>query len=133
MTDLRDRIRDTIEREPVVAFVKGTHEQAFCGNSERAMQALRSVGAGFTAVDVLPDPRIRQELTALSDWPTIPQVFVAGELVGGADIVQELAQTGQLEATLDERLGDSWRRPGDERTVEVLGGGGGGLKVLPGA
>jgi monothiol glutaredoxin len=130
MTDLRDRIRDTIEREPVVAFVKGTHEQAFCGNSERAMQALRSVGAGFTAVDVLPDPRIRQELTALSDWPTIPQVFVAGELVGGADIVQELAQTGQLEATLDERLGDTWRRPGEERTVSLTDGP--GLSVVPG-
>ena len=122
MSELQDRIRDTIEREPVVAFIKGTHEQAFCGNSERAMQALRGVGAGFAAVDVLPDPRIREELSALSDWPTIPQVFVAGELVGGADIVQELAVTGQLEATLEEKLGEAWRRPGDERTVSVLDG-----------
>ena len=94
MSDLRDRIKDTIEQEPVVAFIKGTHEQAYCGNSDRAMQALRGVGAGFTTVDVLPDPRIREELSALSNWPTIPQVFVAGELVGGADIVQELALTG---------------------------------------
>lgn len=132
MSDLRDRIRETIEQEPVVAFVKGTHEQAFCGNSERAMQALRAVGAGFAAVDVLPDPRIRQELSALSEWPTIPQVFVAGELVGGADIVQELAATGQLEATLGEKLGESWRRPGDERTVEVLASGG-GLRLAPGS
>ena len=107
MNELRDRIKDTIEQEPVVAFVKGTHEQAYCGNSDRAMQALRGVGAGFTAVDVLADPRIRDELTALSNWPTIPQVFVAGELVGGADIVQELALTGQLEATLEEKLGVS--------------------------
>ena len=91
MSDLRARIKETIEQEPVVAFVKGTHEQAYCGNSDRAMQALRSVGAGFTTVDVLPDPSIREELSALSNWPTIPQVFVAGELVGGADIVQELA------------------------------------------
>jgi monothiol glutaredoxin len=130
MSDLRDRIKGTIEQEPVVAFIKGTHEQAFCGNSERAMQALRGVGAGFATVDVLPDPRIREELSALSDWPTIPQVFVAGELVGGADIVQELAVTGQLEATLDEKLGEAWRRPGDERTVSVLDGP--GLRVVPG-
>jgi monothiol glutaredoxin len=131
MSDLRDRIKETIEQEPVVAFVKGTHEQAFCGNSERAMQALRSVGAGFAAVDILPDPRIREELSALSDWPTIPQVFVAGELVGGADIVEELAVTGQLEATLEEKLGESWRRPGDERTVSVSDGP--GLRVVPGS
>jgi monothiol glutaredoxin len=119
MSDLSDRIRETIERYPVVAFVKGTHEQVFCGNSDRALTALRGVGAGFAAVDVLVDPRIREELSALSSWPTIPQVFVKGELIGGADIVQELAATGQLEQTLNERLGDSWRRPGQERTVPV--------------
>jgi monothiol glutaredoxin len=130
MSDLHDRIRDTIQQEPVVAFIKGTHEQAFCGNSERAMAALRGVGAGFATVDVLPDPRIREELSALSDWPTIPQVFVAGELVGGADIVEELAVTGQLEATLGEKLGEAWRRPGDERTVSVIDGP--GLRVVPG-
>ena len=131
MSDLRDRIKDTIEQEPVVAFIKGTHEQAYCGNSDRALQALRGVGAGFTAVDVLADPRIREELTALSNWPTVPQVFVAGELVGGADIVQELALTGQLEATLEEKLGETWRRPGDERTVSVTDGP--GLRLVPGA
>ena len=131
MSDLQDRIRETIEQEPVVAFIKGTHEQAYCGNSDRALQALRGVGAGFATVDVLPDPRIREELSVLSDWPTIPQVFVAGELVGGADIVQELAMTGQLEATLEEKLGEAWRRPGDERTVSVLDGP--GLRVVPGA
>ena len=130
MSDLQDRISDTIEQEPVVAFIKGTHEQAYCGNSDRALQALRGVGAGFATVDVLPDPRIREELSSLSDWPTIPQVFVAGELVGGADIVQELALTGQLEATLEEKLGEAWRRPGDERTVSVLDGP--GLRVVPG-
>jgi monothiol glutaredoxin len=119
MTDLRDRIKETIEREPVVAFVKGTHEQAYCGNSERAMHALRSVGASFAAVDVLPDPAIRQELSALSNWPTIPQVFIRGELVGGADIVQELAATGELESTLDEKLGPGWRNGGEERTIAL--------------
>jgi monothiol glutaredoxin len=130
MSDLRERINETIQSEPVVAFIKGTPERVACGNSDRALQALRSVGAGFTAVDILPDPRIRQELSALSSWPTIPQVFVNGELIGGADIVQELAETGQLEATLDERLGDTWRRPGEERTVSLTDGP--GLSVVPG-
>jgi monothiol glutaredoxin len=119
MTELSDRIKETIEREPVVAFVKGTHEQAYCGNSERAMHALRSVGASFAAVDVLPDPAIRQELSALSNWPTIPQVFIRGELVGGADIVQELAATGELESALDEKLGPGWRSGGEERTIAL--------------
>jgi monothiol glutaredoxin len=118
MSELRDRIQETIDREPVVAFVKGTHAQAYCGNSERAMQALRAVGAPFAAVDVLPDPAIRRELSALSSWPTIPQIFVRGELVGGADIVQELAATGELEATLDAKLGDGWRE-GEERTIAL--------------
>jgi monothiol glutaredoxin len=119
MSDLSDRIQQTIDAEPVVAFIKGTHEQCMCGNSERALQALRSVGASFTAVDVLPDPAIRQELSAISSWPTIPQIFVGGELIGGADIVQELAATGELEAKLNEKLGDSWRNGGEERTVSV--------------
>jgi monothiol glutaredoxin len=119
MSELREQIRDTIEREPVIAFVKGTHEQAYCGNSERAMQALRAVGAPFAAVDVLPNPAIRQELSALSNWPTIPQVFVGGELIGGADIVQELAASGELEAKLDQKLGGEWRNGGEERTVAL--------------
>jgi monothiol glutaredoxin len=122
MSDLRKRIKETIESEPVVAFIKGTPAQLMCGNSERALAALRAVGTGFTTVDVLPDPQIRQELSALSQWPTIPQVFVRGELIGGADIVQELAASGQLEATLGERLGDGWRATaGEERVVEVGG------------
>jgi monothiol glutaredoxin len=131
MTDLHERIRRTIESEPVVAFIKGTHEQVFCGNSARALDALRAVGAGFATVDVLPDPQIRQELSALSSWPTIPQVFVGGELVGGADIVQELASTGELEAKLNEKLGDAWRRPGEERTLAVSERS--GLRLAPGS
>jgi monothiol glutaredoxin len=119
MSELQERIKETIEREPVVAFIKGTHQQVYCGNSDRALQALRSVGASFAAVDVLPDPAIRQELSALSNWPTIPQVFVGGELVGGADIVQELAAKGELTAKLDERLGGAWRDGGEERTIAL--------------
>jgi monothiol glutaredoxin len=119
MSELREHIQATIEREPVVAFIKGTHEQAHCGNSDRALHALRAVGTSFATVDVLPDPAIRQELSALSNWPTIPQVFIGGELIGGADIVQELAATGELEAKLNEKLGESWRGASEERTIAV--------------
>jgi monothiol glutaredoxin len=125
MSDLRESIRQTIETDDVVVFMKGTPELAMCGNSQRALDALRAVGTGFTAVDVLPDPQIRQELSALSSWPTIPQVFVKGELVGGADITQELAESGELVAKLDERLGSSWRETaGREQVVQVSSGSG---------
>jgi len=120
MSELQGRISETIEHEPVVAFIKGTHEQVMCGNSDRALSALRSVGASFAAVDILPDPAIRQELSALSNWPTIPQVFVGGELVGGADIVEELAASGGLAAKLDEKLGSDWRKGGEERSITLV-------------
>jgi monothiol glutaredoxin len=119
-TDLRDRIKSVIDTEPVTLFMKGTPQFVMCGNSERALQALRSAGAPVTTVDVLPDPEIRQELSALSGWPTIPQVFVRGELVGGADIVEELAQTGELERKLADSLGDGYRDDAEERVVSVL-------------
>jgi monothiol glutaredoxin len=119
MSDIKERIQDTISSEPVVLFMKGTPQRVFCGNSDRALQALRSAEAPITAVDVLPDPAIRQELSALSKWPTIPQVFIRGELVGGADIVQELAETGELEVRLAAALGDDYRDAGNERVVEV--------------
>jgi monothiol glutaredoxin len=120
---LRDRIKEIIEGEPVALFMKGTPQFVACGNSGRALQALRAVGAPVTAVDVLPDPSIRQELSALSGWPTIPQVFVGGELVGGADITEELYETGELERKLDEKLGEGWRAPGSERVVYLVPGG----------
>ena len=123
MSDLREKIKQTIASEDVVLFMKGTPDRVFCGNSARALEALRAVGAPITAVDVLPDPQIRQELSALSNWPTIPQVFIRGELVGGADIVQELAATGELKEKLDSALGADHREPGGERVVEVGAGG----------
>ena len=120
MSELRDKIKEIIETEDVTVFIKGTPDALMCGNSGRALDALRAVGAGFTTVDILPDPQIRRELSALSSWPTIPQVFVKGELVGGADIVQELAASGELEAALDARLGDAWRdTAGQEKVVEL--------------
>ena len=102
---LRDQIQQVIDDEPVAIFMKGTPERPACGNSLRALQALSGAGAPITAVDILPDPRIRQELSALTDWPTIPQVFVKGELIGGADITEELFASGELGRKLDEALG----------------------------
>ena len=100
MNELQQRIQDVIANEPVALFMKGTPQFVMCGNSDRALRALRAAGAPVTAVDILPDPAIRQELSAISGWPTIPQVFVNGELIGGADIVEELAAEGQLETKL---------------------------------
>jgi monothiol glutaredoxin len=105
MSELREQIQQIISTEPVSVFMKGTPGLVMCGNSDRALRALRSAGAPITAVDVLPDPQIRQELSALSGWPTIPQVFIKGELVGGADIVEELHESGELQQRLDRALG----------------------------
>jgi len=115
-----EKIKDVIDGSDVALFMKGTPQFVMCGNSDRALQALRRVGAPVTAVDILPDPQIRQELSALSGWPTIPQVFVKGELVGGADIVEELESSGELERTLRERLGDGYAARRDEQTVALL-------------
>src|SRR2546423_5520961 len=120
MSELRETIQQVIENEPVALFMKGTPQFIMCGNSDRALQALRRAGAPVTAVDILPDPQIRQELSALSGWPTIPQVFVKGELVGGADIVEELESSGELERTLRERLGEDYAAGRDEQTVSLV-------------
>src|SRR5881409_2321734 len=119
MPDLRSQISELIDSEPVTLFMKGTPNFAACGNSQRALEALRGAGAPVTAVDILPDPAIRQELSALSGWPTIPQVFVRGELIGGADIVEELAESGELEQKLGDALGPDYRNGRAEKTVAV--------------
>jgi monothiol glutaredoxin len=105
MSDLTTEVRQVIEGEPVALFMKGTPQMIMCGNSQRALEALRRAGAPVTTVDILPDPAIRQELSAQSGWPTIPQVFVKGELIGGADITEELLESGELAQKLDETLG----------------------------
>ena len=120
MSELSDRIQDVIANEPVAVFIKGTPQIPMCGNSHRALTALREAGAPITAVDILPDPAIRQELQAISGWPTIPQVFVNGELVGGADITQELGESGELAKILEEKLGAHYRDGAAERVVDVL-------------
>ena len=93
---IREAIAQAIDENPVILFMKGTPEQPMCGFSARTAGALQALGAPFAAVDILPDPRIRQELSALSNWPTIPQLFVKGELVGGCDIVTEMYESGEL-------------------------------------
>jgi len=122
MSEIHDRIKDVIDNEPVALFMKGTPQFIMCGNSDRALRALREAGAPVTAVNVLPDPAIRQELAALSGWPTIPQVFVKGELIGGADITQELAETGELPRMLEEKLGAGYRDEAEEHVVDVISG-----------
>src|SRR5436853_2419329 len=97
---MREAIQSAISENPVILFMKGTPEQPACGFSARTVATLQSVGQPFAAVDVLPDPRIRQELSAMSNWPTIPQLFVDGELIGGCDIVTEMYESGELQQTL---------------------------------
>ena len=122
MSDLRDQIKQIIDGEDVALFMKGTPQFVMCGNSGRALEALRAAGAPVAAVDILPDPAIRQELSEVSGWPTIPQVFVKGELVGGADITQELAETGELRKILEEKLGPDYGNGAAERVVDVVSG-----------
>jgi monothiol glutaredoxin len=97
---IRDAISEAIRDHDVILFMKGTPERPACGFSARTVAALDATGATFAAVDILPDPRIRQELSGLSNWPTIPQLFVKGELVGGCDIVTEMYETGELAQVL---------------------------------
>src|SRR5881398_1153760 len=120
MSELRETIQQVIENEPVALFMKGTPQFIMCGNSDRALRALRQAGAPVTAVDILPDPAIRHELSAISGWPTIPQVFVKGELIGGADIVEELAADGELESKLERSLGPAYRESRAEQVANVL-------------
>jgi monothiol glutaredoxin len=99
--EIRDFIQNAIGENRVMLFMKGTPEQPACGFSMRTSAALNALGVQYAALDILPDPRIRQELSALSDWPTVPQLFIEGELIGGCDIVTEMYETGELA----ERLG----------------------------
>ena len=104
---LREEISNAISENPVILFMKGTPDQPACGFSARTVAMLQSVGRPFAAVDVLPDPRIRQELSALSSWPTIPQLFIDGELIGGCDIVTEMYESGELHQALGAEDGPS--------------------------
>src|SRR3954452_6027837 len=93
---ISDFIKQAIDENPVMLFMKGTPDQPACGFSMRSSAALNALGVKYAALDILPDPRIRQELTAISEWPTIPQLFVNGKLVGGCDIMLEMYESGEL-------------------------------------
>src|SRR5918911_1716415 len=108
---IRDAINEAITEHDVILFMKGTPEHPMCGFSARTAAALDALGKPYAAVDVLPDPRIRQELSALSNWPTIPQLFVGGELVGGCDIVTEMYETGELAEALGVAQPDAEPEP----------------------
>jgi monothiol glutaredoxin len=97
---IREAISEAISEHKVILFMKGTPEAPACGFSARTVAALQALDTPFAAVDILPDPRIRQELSAISDWPTIPQLFVNGELLGGCDIVTEMYESGELAEAL---------------------------------
>lgn len=98
--ELRDHLAQLIDTNEVILFMKGTPEGPACGFSARAVAVMNQLGRKYAAVDILPDPRIREELTALSEWPTIPQLFVDGKLVGGSDIMMEMYESGELAKTL---------------------------------
>src|SRR5256885_12086421 len=115
---IRDAIQAAIDDHDVILFMKGTPDAPACGFSARTVAALQTIGAPFAAVDILPDPRIREELSAISEWPTIPQLFVSGKLVGGADIVAELYETGELAQTLGVEAPEA---PGEAPEAEAAG------------
>ena len=97
---MREQIQAAVEDNPVILFMKGTPDQPACGFSMRTSAALNALGVRYAAVDILPDPRIREELSAISNWPTIPQLFIDGEFVGGCDIVTEMYESGELQQAL---------------------------------
>ncbi len=97
---IREAIAEAIEEHSVILFMKGTPEAPACGFSARTVAVLQELDTPFAAVDVLPDPRIRQELSAISNWPTIPQLFANGELIGGCDIICEMHESGELAEAL---------------------------------
>ena len=96
-------IAKAVEDHPVVLFMKGVPEQPQCGFSAQVVQILDHLGADFVGVNVLQSDPLREGIKTFSDWPTIPQLYVAGEFVGGADIVREMFQSGELKTLLDEK------------------------------
>jgi monothiol glutaredoxin len=113
-TEIRDFIQNAIGENNVMLFMKGTPHQPACGFSARTSACLNALGVQYAALDILPDPRIREELSGISGWPTIPQLFVDGELVGGCDIVTEMYESGELA----EKLGVE--QPEDEPEPEPV-------------
>ncbi|MFT4049802.1 MAG: Grx4 family monothiol glutaredoxin [Solirubrobacterales bacterium] len=119
--ELREHLAKLIDENEVILFMKGTPEGPACGFSARAVAVMNSLGRKYAAVDILPDPRIREELTAISDWPTIPQLFVDGELVGGSDIMMEMYESGELAGVLGVEQPAGEAEPEPEPTPQPQG------------
>jgi monothiol glutaredoxin len=100
--DLVDMIKKEIESNTICLFTKGTTDMPMCGFSARTIAIFKEIGKPFKTVDILPDPRIRQILSSVSSWPTIPQVFVGGKFIGGCDIVTEMHQKGELKPLVEQ-------------------------------
>ena len=111
--EIRGFIENAIKENQVMLFMKGTPQQPACGFSMRTSGALNALGVKYAALDILPDPRIREELSSLSGWPTIPQLFVDGELIGGCDIVMEMFESGDLAETLGVEQPDLAEAPNE--------------------
>jgi monothiol glutaredoxin len=117
--EIRAELKRAIEEEQVMLFMKGTPDAPRCGFSARVTQMLNAAGADYSAMDILPDPRIREELSGLSGWPTIPQLFVDGELVGGCDIVTEMFESGELAETLGVEQRSQAEAPAAQQTAQA--------------
>ncbi len=111
--EIKGFIENAIKENQVMLFMKGTPQQPACGFSMRTSGALNTLGVKYAALDILPDPRIREELSAVSGWPTIPQLFVDGELIGGSDIVMEMFESGELAETLGVEQPDLGEAPAE--------------------
>ena len=120
--EIRAFLENAIKENKVMLFMKGTPEQPACGFSMRASGALNTLGVQYAALDILPDPRIREELSGLSGWPTIPQLFVDDELVGGSDIVLEMFESGELAELLGVEQPDLGEEPAPEPEQPVQQG-----------
>ena len=102
MTDIQDQIAQQIADHPILIYMKGSPDQPRCGFSAQASQALMACGKPFAFIDILSNPEIRAQLPKYSEWPTFPQLFVQGELVGGCDIITEMYQSGELQTLINE-------------------------------
>ena len=109
--DVLERIKEQVENNPVVIYMKGTPQFPMCGFSSRAAEALASTGVEFGFVNVIQDPEIFENLPRFADWPTFPQIYIGGELVGGCDITLELAERGELKSMMEEAV--SKAKPAD--------------------
>lgn len=99
--EIMDRIKDQVESNPVIIYMKGTPQMPMCGFSSKATAALKECNKEFAYVNIIADPEVHENLPRFSDWPTFPQLFVKGELVGGCDIIMELAASGELLKMVD--------------------------------